>query len=150
MAITRNPLFQNALLKRQARAVATGGRLNTEDISAAVAGRDARMQSAFEDIALHRKGRKQNKKQFKQKLRLQKRELRDREQELPWRIGLGLGTSALAGYMGYQNRQALERQAHEQRLMTSTLNNQLEEQILMRELLMGRATPGFLMGGEEQ
>ena len=151
MAIRSNPAYQRALLRQQAINTATGRAItDTSEISAAAARQEEGMKSAFADIALSKKGRAERQRQFSKRLRLQKKDIEATKGELPWRIGLGLGTTALAAYQSYGNRQEAQRRANNQRLMASALQSQIEDQILFRELMMNKAKPGFFMTGEEQ
>jgi hypothetical protein len=107
--------MQRALLKRQAQAQGQGLALvNTSDISEKVAGDVAAMQSQFMDIGLARKARMERARQFDRTMKFDEKIQRDQRDELPWRIGLGLATSGLAGWQGMQRQKALRESAERQ------------------------------------
>ena len=101
------PMFQREMQKAEAKASMSGQRPQTEAIKTALHMQDLERKNQFGQLSRAKKRHKMSMKGQKFDLKQQNKSLKEREKQLPWQIGIGVGTSLLSALEGRRRAQLI-------------------------------------------
>jgi hypothetical protein len=100
MALQNQPMFQQAMLKANAKGSMRGNRPKTKGIQSRLAEMDLARKAAFRDIGLTRKRSDLSHRGRMAGHQVAQDELSQRQDQLPWQIGIGAGVGLISGLEG--------------------------------------------------
>lgn len=130
--LASNPMFQRAMLKKRAQAMGSGSGYNTADITGQFAGQMEGRRLQFEDIESQKRRvlksisqRGQLMGVDRKRVNLANKRLQDEMDTLPLTVGLGMGTSVLAGLEGRRRSQIIAAANRRQMEWQNNIMNQI-------------------------
>jgi len=129
-------MFQREMQKANSQASMRGQRPRTAALMSRLADMDIARKLAFGEIGLSRRRSDIAHRGRKAALGIQKDQLKQRKKQLPWTIGLGLGTAGLSAYEGNRraNMIAAQNQRQEDRYQQTRRGARTNEYALRQRL----------------